>query len=204
MVNACLKKYIEENVLPLYDSNISGHGIDHIKTVIERGFLLVEEFETDVNPNMVYVIAAYNDIGYKVDSDRHEEVSSEMFRNDLEMKKYFSDKEVDIIADAIADHRVSPEYEARGVYGKIVSSADREISIDNILKWSILFQAAKHKADDPSISKVIDYSYKKLASKYGNGGYAKMYYPDSKYQKFLDGMRKILGNRNEFMKKNGF
>lgn len=35
------------------------------------------------------------------------------------------------MADAIVDHRASLEYETRSVYGRIVSSTDREISIDN-------------------------------------------------------------------------
>ena len=47
------------------------------------------------------------------------------------IKKYFSDGEIDIMADAIVDHRASLEYETRSVYGRIVSSTDREISIDN-------------------------------------------------------------------------
>lgn len=49
-----------------------------------------------------------------------------------------------------------------------------------MLGRSILFQAEKHKDENSSMLQVIDYSYKKLASKYGKGGYAKMYYLDDK------------------------
>ena len=78
-INKELKKYIDEKVLPMYVDNIGGHGIDHINLVIERSFELIDMFKLDVNLNMVYVTAAYHDIGYKIDPKHHEEVSSEMF-----------------------------------------------------------------------------------------------------------------------------
>ncbi len=199
-INGDLKKYIEKSVLPLYDTNIAGHGREHIEFVIERSFELAREFDLDVDLNMVYVIAAFHDIGYKEDPDNHEEVSSRIFREDEVMPKYFTAEQIDIMADAIVDHRASLEYEARSVYGKLVSSADREISVHNVLKRSILFQADKHKDENLSLEQVIDYSYKKLSSKYGKGGYAKMYYPDEKYKNYLSTMQDILSDKEKFVK----
>ena len=99
-----------------------------------------------------------------------------------------------MIAEAIIDHRASLEYEARSVYGKLVSSADREISVENMLERSINFQSEKHKEESPTINQVIEYSFKKLSSKYGKGGYAKMYFPDEKYEEYLK--IKLELNRN--------
>lgn len=198
-INEQLKKYIDENVLPQYDlNNIGGHGIQHIQTVIARSFELAEEFELDVNPDMVYTIAAFHDIGYKINADEHEEVSSQMFKNDAEIIKFFTQEQIDIIAEAIVDHRASLEYEARSIYGKLVSSADREISVENMLERSILFQAHKHKSENPTVRQVIDYSYKKLFSKYGKEGYAKMYFPDKKYLDYLSKMQEILEDKEKF------
>lgn len=199
-INGDLKKYIEKSVLPLYDTNIAGHGRKHIEFVIERSFELAREFDLDVDLNMVYVIAVFHDIGYKEDPDNHEEVSSRIFKEDEVMPKYFTAEQIDIMADAIVDHRASLEYEARSVYGKLVSSADREISVHNMLKRSILFQAAKHKDENPSLEQVIDYSYKKLSSKYGKGGYAKMYFPDEKYKNYLSTIQDILSDKEKFAK----
>lgn len=199
-IDGDLKKYIEKSVLPLYDTNIAGHGREHIEFVIERSFELVREFDLDVDLNMVYVIAVFHDIGYKEDPDNHEEVSSRIFKEDEVMPKYFTAEQIDIMADAIVDHRASLEYEARSVYGKLVSSADREISVHNMLKRSILFQAAKHKDENPSLEQVIDYSYKKLSSKYGKGGYAKMYFPDEKYKNYLSTIQDILSDKGKFAK----
>lgn len=37
-LNKDLVKYIEENILPLYSKNDSGHGIEHIRYVIKTSF----------------------------------------------------------------------------------------------------------------------------------------------------------------------
>ena len=68
-----------------------------------------------------------------------------------------------------------------------------------MLGRSILFQAEKHKDENSSMLQVIDYSYKKLASKYGKGGYAKMYYSDDKYKNFLDTIQEILADKDKFV-----
>ncbi len=199
-INKQLKQYIEENILPQYDlNNIGGHGIDHIKTVMIRCFEIIEEFKLDINKDMIYTIAAFHDIGYKKDPDKHEEVSSEMFKNDHNIAKFFNQEQIDIMAEAIVDHRASLEYEARSIYGKIVSSADRETSVENMLERSFLYQADKHQAENPSVRQIIEYSYKKLSSKYGKGGYAKMYYPDKKYTDYLETMQSLLEDEEKFV-----
>lgn len=199
-INEELKQYIQGNIMTQYDANnVGGHGREHIETVIARSFELAKTFGLSVNPDMVYTIAAFHDIGYKVNQDEHEAVSSEMFLQDDNMARFFSEQERQTIAEAIVDHRASLEYEARSDYGKLVSSADREISVENMLKRSILFQADKHRSEKPTVSQVIDYSYKKLSSKYGKGGYAKMYYPDDKYQNYLQRMQEILEDKEKFV-----
>ena len=81
-----LEEYIKQNVLPQYDTNhVGGHGKEHIETVIDRSFEIINEFHLDVNKDMVYTIAAFHDIGYKENPDQHEEVSSEKFIQDKGM-----------------------------------------------------------------------------------------------------------------------
>lgn len=193
-INTELKQYIDSTILPKYIDNIGGHDLDHIKTVVQRSFEIVKAFQLDVNPNMVYTIAAFHDIGYKMDPDNHEQISAELFLQEENLKKFFSQEEIKIMSEAIVDHRASLEYEARSIYGKLVSSADREISVDNMLKRSLKYQKDKHATENPTLDQVIAFSYKKLSSKYGKGGYAKMYYPDQKYQDYLSEMQTILEN----------
>lgn len=200
-LNENIVKYIEEKIFPQYDTNIGGHGIEHVKNVINRSFELNELFHLNLNPNMVYVIAAFHDMGYKVDPENHEQVSADMFYQDEVMKYFFSDEDRQIIYEAIIDHRASLEYEARSVYGKLVSSADRAIDIDIALWGIILFQRNKHKDENLSDLDIIEYAYKKLASKYGKVGYAKMYFPDQKYQDFLNSMQKLVADKEKFVEK---
>ena len=200
-LNENIVKYIVEKIFPQYDTNIGGHGIEHVKNVINRSFELNELFHLNLNPNMVYVIAAFHDMGYKVDPENHEQVSADIFYQDEVMKYFFSDEDRQIIYEAIIDHRASLEYEARSVYGKLVSSADRAIDIDIALWGIILFQRDKHKDENLSDLYIIEYAYKKLASKYGKGGYAKMYFPDQKYQDFLDAMQELVADKERFIEK---
>lgn len=201
MINKELKDYIDNHVLIKYKDNIGGHGLDHIKQVIERSLEIVEEFKLDVNLDMVYTIAAFHDISYKDDPDRHEELSALYFMNDEGSKSFFNDEERQAMYEAIIDHRASLEYIARSVYGKIVSSADREISVDNMLRRSYLFQSDKHAAENPTQDEIIEYSYKKLSSKYGKDGYAKMYYPDKKYLDFLRNMQSLIEDKEKFVER---
>ena len=41
-----------------------------------------------------------------------------------------------------------------------VSSADRETSVENMLKRSFLYQADKHADENPSVEQIIEYSFK--------------------------------------------
>lgn len=191
--------YVEDKVLPLYDTNIGGHGRDHILTVIMRSFEIKKEFDLSLKNKLILIIAAYHDIGYKKDPDNHEQVSSEMFLADKEIQKFLEPDEVQIVAEAIVDHRASLEYEARSEYGKLVSSADRETSVENMLKRSFLYQADKHAAENPTIEQVIEYSFKKLTKKFGKDGYAKMYFPDKKYTEYLKKMQELLENKDKFI-----
>ncbi len=88
----------------------------------------------DINFNMVYVIAAYHDIGHHIDSKKHELISAQMMMQDEELKHFFSQKELQIIKEAIEDHRASSDHEPRSIYGKIVSTADRNNTVSSCLK----------------------------------------------------------------------
>lgn len=200
MISVELKKYIEDKIKTQYEkNNYGGHGWEHISAVLSRCFELMDTFKLELDEDMVYTIAAFHDIGYKQDPDNHEQVSSEMFLADEFMKEYFDEEQRKIIAEAIVDHRASLEYEARSDYGKLVSSADREISVIKMVDRSIRFQAEKHKEENPTIDQVIEYSFKKLSSKYGKGGYAKMYFADDKYKDYLETMQSMFSDKQVFI-----
>ena len=132
-INKELQNYIEKNIFPSYEKNDSGHNLEHIKYVINRSLKFAIEIE-NINYDMVYAVAAYHDIGHYIDAKNHEKISANMLLSDNNLKRFFSDGEIRIMSEAIYDHRASKDSNPRSIYGKIVSSADRNISLDDTLK----------------------------------------------------------------------
>lgn len=97
MINKKLKNYIEKEILSQYDEN-NGHGKSHIESVIKRSFELNDKFNLHLDSNMIYVIAAYHDLGYKIDADNHEEVFSNSFiQTELEIiRNEFHNNKIDL------------------------------------------------------------------------------------------------------------
>ena len=197
MINQELKEYIENNVFPEYNKNEIGHGIKHTKYVIDRSFELIKENKLDVNLDMVYVIASYHDIGHHIDSKNHEMVSASIMSEDKNLSKFFSLEELIIIKEAIEDHRASSNHEPRSIYGKIVSSADRNNTIEDCLERTYTYG----KKLNPSATDEELYlrAYDVLVNKFGELGYAKFYFKDKKYEEFLKNIRNLLKNKEEFI-----
>ena len=197
-INEKLKRYIENNVFPEYEKNEKGHDINHIKYVIDRSFELVKENKLEVNPDMVYTIAAYHDIGHYIDSKTHEIISAEMMFKDEELKKFFNDSERMIIKEAIEDHRASAEDDPRSIYGRIVSSADRNNKVEACLKRTYTYgkKLDPNATDEDLFLRAHDV----LTKKFGEDGYAKFYFKDKKYEKFLKDIRKLLKDKEKFIK----
>ena len=197
MINEDLEKYIKKKIFPLYLNNDGGHDINHIKYVINRSLKFASNVD-DINLDMVYVIAAYHDVGEGIDRKNHEVVSSNILRNDFEIKKYFSDEEIEIMCEAVMDHRASNISEPRNVYGKIVSSADRNTSVDDILYRTYEY-VLKHRGY-LDIDEIIERAYEHITDKFGIDGYAKdkMYFDDKEYDLFLEEIRYLLVDRNKF------
>ncbi len=206
-LNKELQEYIEKNIFPSYQKNDLGHNLDHIKYVIERSLKFANEVK-DINYDMVYTIAAYHDIGHYIDAKNHEKVSSEMLLRDKNLKKFFSDEEIKIMSEAVYDHRASLDGDPRSIYGKIVSSADRNTTIELPLRRTYGY-VLKHRPNS-SLEDIIERSRIHLIDKFGKDGYAtnKMYFEDIDYQKFLHDISLLANNKDEFRKQylkiNGF
>ncbi len=196
-VNEELKKYIDENVLKEYNKNEIGHGINHIHYVIDRSFELIKENNLDVNNDMVYTIAAYHDIGHHIDTKKHEIVSAEIMYNDKNLLKFFSDKELTIIKEAIEDHRASMEGEPRSIYGKIVSSADRNNTVEDCLSRTYTY--GKKLNPNATDEELFLRAYDVLSKKFGENGYAKFYFKDKKYEEFLKEIRNLLKDKENYI-----
>ena len=196
-INEELKKYIEEYIFLEYDKNEPAHSISHIKYVIDRSFELVKENELDVNLDMVYTIASYHDIGHHIDSKKHEIISADIMSKDENLKKFFTDEERQIIKEAIEDHRASSKEEPRSIYGRIVSSADRNNTVEACLRRTYTYG----KKLDPNATdeELFLRAYDVLTKKFGEEGYAKFYFKDSLYEQFLKELRELLKNKENYI-----
>ena len=192
-----LKNYIEKNIIPEYSLNDKGHNEEHILFVLNRAFEISKEYELD--ENMLYTVVCFHDIACHIDRENHEKLSAERLYSDKFLWEIFDRENMQIMKDAVEDHRASLEYVPRNIYGKILSSADRKIDVDIYLKSSMGFSYKKN----PSLTdeELIEESYVFAIKKFGKDGYAtkKMYVNDKKYKEFLELMQYLIDNKNEYI-----
>ena len=199
MVNQDLKVYIEAKIFPEYELNDKGHNLVHINNVLSRAFEISKKYEVD--ENMLYAVVCYHDIACHIDRETHEILSAERLYADEELKQFFSDEQIEIMRDAVIDHRSSLEYVPRNIYGKILSSADRKVDIDDYMRASMGFQ--KNKEPNSTDDELIEHSYLHAIKKFGRNGYAvkKFYVEDDKYEKFLKELQDLIDNKPEFIER---
>lgn len=196
-INSDLKEYIEKNIFPEYSKNEPAHNIEHIKYVINRSFKFANTLE-NINYNMVYTVAAYHDIGHHIDSKKHEIISGEIMSKDEKLKEFFSEEELKIIKEAIEDHRASAEHEPRSIYGKIVSTADRNNTVEACLRRSYTY--GKKLEPNSTDEELFERAHKHLNMKFGENGYAKFFFKDEEYENFLKEIRELLLDKEKFIK----
>ena len=196
-INRKLKNYIDKNIFPEYSKNDDAHNLDHIKYVIKRSIKFAKNIP-NINMDIVYTAAAYHDIAHHIDAKNHEKLSSEIFEKDNNMKNFFKEEEIHIIKEAIYDHRASSTNEPRNIYGKIVSSADRNTDIESIIKRTYGYRIKRN--PNAPLDEIIEESRLHIIDKFGKDGYAKekMYFKDEEYDKFLKDVIDITKDEKVF------
>lgn len=219
-MNSEVKKYIEAEIFPRYEK-MPGHKDDHIKYVIDRSLKIAEkinsgEFKTTakdfenlpdelktgkIDLNMSYVIAAFHDLGREVDDDYHHLISAGFLLTDKKLRELFSRDELRVMADAVMDHRASNKMDPITIYGRIVSSADRNTDVKTILRRC--YETKRAAYPDETEDEIIERTRETLIKKYGGkNAYAakKMFFPDPAYAGFLDEVEKITKDKSKFRK----
>ena len=195
-INNKLKEYIENNIFPKYKNNDKAHDINHILSVINRSLELAKNYDVDLN--MVYTIATFHDLGHSIDKDNHENISAEIFMSDDKIKSFFNSEQIKIIEEAIRDHRASLKGTPRSIYGKIVSDADRSIDVSISIARGYHY-SLKHNPHF-TLNEHIENCYEHANNKFGENGYIRFWLNDKKNIKALKEYRKILKNKNEYIK----
>lgn len=190
MIEPELKGYIEEYILPMYDKHDAAHRRDHADIVIAQSLKLSENY--DVNRNMVYAIAAYHDTGLIHGREHHHIESKRIILEDERLRRWFTEEQIAIMADAVEDHRASSKSAPRTIYGAIVAEADRVISPESIIRRTIQFTLNNH--PELNMNEGYDRMLQHLKEKYDYGGYLKLWIKESENAQRLEELRSIIAN----------
>ena len=169
-----LKKYLNEQIKPLYKTFDKAHNLSHFKFVTENCVkytkALIEKGE-EVDLEIAYVVGAMHDVGISKGREGHAKSSGEIVRNDSKLKEFFDVETIEMIAQAVEDHSSHLEYEPRSVYGKIVADADRNntmyLVFSRPIKYGIKNEPEKNRQE------LIESVYKFVQKKFGRNGYVK-------------------------------
>lgn len=169
-----LNNYIE-SLIERYVDFDPAHNIDHARAVIRNSEYIAESMMEDeeiiLDMDMVRIIATMHDLGLVYGREIHHIKSGEIVRQERELRKYFNEEQIEIIAKAVEEHRASYKGEYTSIYSQIVSDADRmntaEEYIERTYKWSRLHY--------PELNEIELYEEVKshLRHKYGEKGYAR-------------------------------
>ena len=205
-----LEKYIYEDIVPRYAGFDSAHREDHALTVIYQAKRLLDsreewlerqitdsedtsqEWAQPVEWNILLAAAACHDLGLVNGRERHHLDSGRIIRNDSRLKEWFSDDEIETIAQAAEDHRASGKSEPRSIYGKLVAEADRVINGETIIVRTVQFGLNNYPCldEDGHMERAVSH----LREKYGRGGYLKLWIPWSDNAVRLAALQDIIAD----------
>ena len=185
-----LQAYIEAAILPLYKEFDPAHRTDHALQVITESLKLSKHY--DVDERMVYAIAAYHDIGLCEGRERHHLVSGKILRADERLREWFSEEQIETMAQAVEDHRASLDHAPRSIYGRIVAEADRLIDPMTVLLRTVQYGLSHY----PELSKEQHYQRycEHLQEKYAKGGYLRLWIPESDNATHLAELRALIAD----------
>lgn len=166
--------YVEREIIPRYAAFDKAHREDHVRMVIEQSMKLIEH-EPSINVDMVYVVAAFHDLGLVNGRENHHKDSRKILEADTFIASHFSPEQIRFMGEAVEDHRASNGTKPRNEYGLIVAEADRFIDPETIIRRTIQYGLANYPQLDRAghYQRIIDH----LFNKYGPNGYLKVWIP---------------------------
>lgn len=195
-VNLAIMEFVEQQILPRYNAFGESHGLRHVNRVIKNSLHLAQVTGADID--MVYVVAAYHDLGMEGPRAVHHLTSGKILMADARLKRWFSPEQIKVMKEAVEDHRASSSRSPRSIYGKIVAEADRDIDVNEIFSRAIQYG----KENYPELDK--DKQWERFAQhmdeKYSNHGYIKLWIPNSPNEKALKQLRAIIEDKDELRK----
>lgn len=186
-----IMEFVERQILPRYNAFGESHGLRHVTRVIKNSLRLADVTGADID--MVYVIAAYHDLGMEGPRAIHHLTSGKILMADARLKKWFNADQLKVMKEAVEDHRASSSRQPRSIYGKIVAEADRDIDVHEIFLRAI--QYGKENDPDKTVEEHWERFAQHMDEKYSNNGYIKLWIPNSPNEKALKELRNIIEDK---------
>lgn len=184
--------YVEREIIPRYAAFDKGHREDHVRKVIEQSLKLAEH-EPMMDTDMVYVVAAFHDLGLVNGRENHHRDSRRILEADEFLRLHFTAEQIGIMGEAVEDHRASNSRKPRSEYGLIVAEADRIIEPETIIRRAIQYGLANY----PQLDRAGQYqrTFRHINAKYGPDGYLKVWIPWSDNAKRLNQLHALLTDK---------
>lgn len=193
-----LEKYIYEEIVPRYREFDDAHKEDHALTVIDQAMKLLDGCNVPVDRNILLAAAACHDLGLINGRDRHHLDSGEIIRKDVNLRRWFTEEQIETIAQAAEDHRASGTSEPRSIYGMIVAEADRVIDGETIIRRTVQFGFKHYPGLDKEGHTARAVAH--LKEKYGRGGYLKLWIPWSDNAARLSALQDVIADDEAILK----
>ena len=201
--------YIYNDIASRYADFDPAHREDHVLTVISQAMTLldrmpewlasqkdsgadVSQWDVTVRRDILLAAAACHDLGLINGRENHHLDSGKIIRKDIRLREWFSQEEIETIAQAAEDHRASGKSAPRSIYGMLVAEADRVIDGDTIIRRTLQF-GQKHY---PELDREghIERAVAHLREKYGRGGYLKLWIPWSDNAANLSALQEVIAD----------
>ena len=143
-----------------------------------------------LSPILAYAIAAYHDVGLQVDRPLHHLHSGTFVRQDAFLPTLFSPDEIELLAQAVEDHRASRQEPPRSLYGCLIAEADRMLDPDTVLRRTLQYglQHYPELSEDQHIDRAIQH----LEEKYGPHGYLHLWLQTNRNRQSLRTIHSLL------------
>ena len=184
------EEYVEREIIPQYAKFDAAHREDHVRSVIARSQELAKFYP--VKPEVLYLAAAYHDLGLSEGRENHHIVSGRKIREDSALRQWFSEEEIELAAEAAEDHRASGKNPPRSVYGRIIAEADRQIDPETVIRRTVLYGFDHY--PEMNRRQMWERILEHLHTKYAEGGYLKLWIPESDNASRLAELRGLIAD----------
>ena len=178
-----LQRYVEQEIIPQYKAFDAAHREDHARRVVARAMAMKAE-------PAVYAAAAMHDLGLAFGREEHHLHSGRIIRECTALRQWFSEADIEQIAQAAEDHRASAKEPPRSELGAIVAEADRDVEPLTIVSRTVQYGLGHYPALDREGH--WQRTLQHLDEKYSEHGYIRLWLNDSPNREPLAELRALI------------